>query len=191
MRRLLALAALVATPALAQPAPHPGHYVVEPSHTQILFGVNHLGFTTYYGWFSGASGTLDLQPDPAADRLAITVPTASVTTTSAKLDGELTGPAWFDVARFPQVGFVSTDVTRTGPTTADIAGTLTLHGVARPIVLHASFVGAGVNPLSQAYTVGFSATGTIMRSDYGVSRYVPLVGNEVSLTLAGAFERRD
>ena len=51
------LAALAATASHAQPAARPGHYVVEPSHTQILFGVNHLGFTTYYGWFSGAAGT--------------------------------------------------------------------------------------------------------------------------------------
>ena len=182
-----AAAFAAATAAHAADATRTGHYVVEPEHTQILFGVNHLGFTTYYGWFSGASGTLDLATDPASDQLAITVPTASVTTTSAKLDGELTGPAWFDAARFPQASFTSTSVTSTGPTTA---GTLTLHGVTRPLVLHASFVGAGTNPLDHAYTVGFSATGSFRRSEFGVNKYVPLVGDEVSLTLSGAFEMK-
>ncbi len=190
--------ALTATASHAQPAPathlaadvKPGHYVVEPGHTQILFGVNHMGFTTYYGWLSGASGTLDLATKAAADKLAITVPTGSVKTTSDKLVGELVGTEWLDATQFPQASFTSTKVVRTGAATADITGDFTLHGVTKPLTLHAHFVGAGINPLDQAYTVGFSATGTFRRSQWGVTKYVPLVGDEVSLTLSGAFEMK-
>ena len=181
-------AALAATTAQAADAPRTGHYVVEPSHTQILFGVNHMGFTTYYGWFSDAAGTLDLASNAGADQLAITVPTSSIKTTSDKLVGELNGPEWLDTTKFPQAGFTSTKVVRTGPTTADITGDFSLHGVTKPVTLHAQFVGAGVNPLDHNYTVGFSATGTFKRSQFGVAKYVPLIGDEVSLTLSGAFE---
>jgi polyisoprenoid-binding protein YceI len=67
-------------------------------------------------------------------------------------------------------------------------GNLTLHGVTKPIVLHAHLVGAGVNPINKAYTVGFDASGTIKRSDFGVSMYAPALGDEVQLSIAGAFE---
>lgn len=202
MPRLFHLAAtaalLAANGAHAQtPASHvaadvkPGHYVVEPSHTQILFGVDHLGFTTYYGSFAGASGTLDLAPDATADKFAISVPTASVATTSSKLVSELVSADWLDATKFPTASFTSTGVVRTGAATADITGDFTLHGVTRPLTLHARFVGAGINPLDQHYTVGFSATGTFQRSQFGVAKYVPLVGDQVSLTLSGAFEKKN
>jgi polyisoprenoid-binding protein YceI len=197
--RLAATCALLAASA-AHAQPHtthlaadvrPGHYVVEPAHTQILFAVDHLGFTTYYGSFANASGTLDLAADAAADRLAISVPMGSVSTTSSRLVSELVGTDWLDATKFPDARFTSTAITRTGDATADITGDFTLHGVTHPLTLHARFVGAGVNPLDQAYTVGFSATGSFHRSEYGVAKYVPLVGDEVSLTLSGAFERKN
>lgn len=193
-----ALATLASTMAAAQTPPAashdpaavvPGDYVVEPNHTQILFGVSHMGFTTYYGWFSGASGTLTLAKDVKADKLSIAVPVGSVRTTSDKLDAELTSAQWFDAAAYPQATFVSTAVRRTGPNTADVTGTLTFHGKTHPLVLHARFVGTGVNPLDKAITVGFSATGTIKRSLWGVSTYIPLIGDDVALTLSGAFEK--
>ena len=184
-------------PVLAQGATHvpstvqAGNYAVEPTHTQVGFTLLHLGFSYYSGVFSGVSGTLQLDPaHPDAARLDVTIPIGSVATTSAKLDGELKGPAWFDAAAYPTATFISTRVTPTGLGHADIAGTLTLHGVSRPEVLKARFVGAGVNPLDKHYTVGFEATGAIQRSDFGVKTYVPLVGDDVQLTIAGAFERQ-
>ena len=71
---------------------------------------------------------------------------------------------------------------------ARIDGNLALHCVTRPLTLSADFGGAGVNPLS-AYTVGFKATGHLKRSDFGVTKYVPLVGDDVTLTIAVAFHK--
>lgn len=195
---LIAAAALAAapqawaqSPANSNPASaHAGAYTVEPSHTRIQFRVSHMGFTTWWGDFTGASGRLTLDPArPGASAVEVSVPTASVSTTNATLDGELKGPEWLDAAKFPQIGFRSTSVTRTGADTADVAGQFTLHGVTRPLVLHARFNGAGVNPLDKHYTVGFEATGRIKRSDFGVSKYVPLVGDEVAITVSAAFEQ--
>jgi polyisoprenoid-binding protein YceI len=182
-----ALAAAASNPA----AVSPGAYKVEPTHTRVLFAVSHMGFTTWYGDFTGASGALQLDPQaPARSHVEVSVPTASVTSTNAKLDGELKGPDWLDAARFPTMTFRSRQVTPTGPNTADVAGDLTLHGVTRPVTLQARFNAAGANPLDNAYTVGFEVSGKIKRSDFGVAKYVPLVGDEVDLIISAAFEKQ-
>jgi polyisoprenoid-binding protein YceI len=166
-----------------------GTYKVEPGHTQVMFSVSHFGFTNYSGIFSDASGTLQLDPaDPAASKLTVSIPVNSVMTTSTKLDQELKSAQWFDAAKFPTATFTSTKVTPTGERTATIEGDLTLHGVTKPVTLQAHLGGAGVNPLDKAHTVGFAATGVIQRGDFGVKEYLPVVGNDVHLTIAGAFE---
>jgi polyisoprenoid-binding protein YceI len=169
-----------------------GGYVVEPNHTRVLFAVNHMGFTTYYGDFTGVSGKLDLNPSaPGASSVSVSIPTASVSTTNATLDGELKGADWLDAGKFPAITFKSTSVTPTGPSTAKITGDLTLHGVTRPVTLDASFHGAGVNMLDHKYTVGFDAVAHINRSDYGVKTYVPLIGDQVDVIISAAFEKAD
>ncbi len=183
--------AAAAPPVIHDPARvQPGTYTVDPTHTQVLFSVLHLGFTQYYGNFSGVSGSLSVVPQqPSAMAVTISVPVASVSTTSPKLDGELKSADWLDAARYPTMVFRSQTVTPTGATTADVAGTLTLHGVTLPLTLHATFVGAGVNILDHKETVGFQLSGTVKRSDFGVTKYVPLVSDDVVLMISAAFER--
>ena len=200
LRALLISAALaggLGAPALAQsvanPSPsavQPGAYRIEPSHTRVLFSVSHMGFTTWYGDFTDVSGVLVLDPaHPDASRLDVTLPMASISTTNAKLDGELKSADWFDVARFPTASFRSTSVHVVGQGQADVTGALTLHGVTRPETLRVSFNGAGQNPLDHAYTTGFEVRGQIKRSEFGVSKYVPLVGDTVDLIISAAFEK--
>ena len=168
----------------------PGTYSVDPNHTQVLFSVLHLGFTNYYGSFSGVSGSLSVVPKkPSAMSVTISVPVGSVATTSPKLDAELKSADWLDAAHDPTMVFRSETVTSTGANSADVAGTLTLHGVTKPLTLHATFVGAGVNLLDHKETVGFQLSGTVKRSDFGVTKYVPLVSDDVTLMIAAAFER--
>jgi polyisoprenoid-binding protein YceI len=201
MRILLtaALLALSTAPVIAQ-MPVPGRpdpkavpagaYKVEPNHTQVRFGVLHMGFNPYYGTFSNASGTLQLDPAHAGmAKLSVSVPVASVATTSAKLDEELKSADWLDAGKYPTMTFTSTNVAASG-TAATISGTLTLHGVSKPITLQASFVGAGKNPMGGTQTVGFTAKGIINRSDFGVTKYVPLVSDQVTIEITAAFEKQ-
>ena len=165
-----------------------GLYVVEPLHTRVQFTLSHMGFTDWYGDFAGISGTLQLDPArPSASRVDITIPVASVSTTSAKVDGELKEPAWFGASQYPDIRFVSDKVVPTGTSTAKIYGTLTFHGVSKPIVLETAFHGAGINPIDKSYNVGFNATTSLKRSDFGVAAYVPLIGDEVTLRISAAF----
>jgi polyisoprenoid-binding protein YceI len=166
-----------------------GTYQVEPTHTQVNFSVLHFGFTYYSGVFSNVSGTLKLNPArPSAARLDVTIPISSVQTTSALLDKNLKGPEWFDTAKYPTATFVSTKVTPTGANTAQVEGNLTIRGVTQPETLSVRFIGAGVNPIDKFYTVGFEAVGTVKRSQFGVTAFIPAVSDAVTLNIAGAFE---
>jgi polyisoprenoid-binding protein YceI len=166
-----------------------GTYQVEPTHTQVGFSVLHFGFTYYSGVFSNVSGTLQLNPAHlSVAKLDVTITTGSVQTTSAPLDKRLKGPQWFDAAKYPTATFVSTKVTPTGTNTAQVEGNLTIRGVTEPETLSVRFIGAGVNPIDKVYTVGFEAVGTIKRSQFGVSAFVPAVSDAVTLNIAGAFE---
>jgi polyisoprenoid-binding protein YceI len=169
-------------------AVHGGNYVIEPNHTRVLFSVNHMGFTTWYGEFTGATGSLVLDPaKPSASTLDVSIPVANISTSNAKLDGELKSPAWFDAAQFPTVSFHATNVTVTGKGAARVTGALTLHGVTKTITLQAKLNGAGANPVFKTYTVGFEVSGKIHRSDFGVKAYVPVVGDDVNLIISAAF----
>jgi len=194
----LAAALLLSNAAFAQTAPNTdpaavpaGTYALETTHARVVFSLSHMGFSTWYGDFSGATGTLALDPrNTAAATLDVTIPVASVSTTNAKVDSELKAANWLDAGQFPTITFKSTKVTLTGAATAQVAGDLTLHGVTRPVVLDATFKASGVNMLTKAYTVGFEVKGRIKRSDFGVKTYVPLIGDDVDLTISAPFEKK-
>lgn len=182
-----ATAAIAADPASIQV----GTYALDSSHARVAFGIDHMGLSTWYGDFTGAKGSLTLDPkNVAASKLDITFPTASISTTNATVDGELKDPSWFDAAKYPTITFRSTSVTSTGADTAKVTGDLTFHGVTKPVTLDVKLHGAGPNAMSKVYTVGFDATGSLKRSDFGVTKYVPLVGDKVDLFISAPFEKK-
>jgi polyisoprenoid-binding protein YceI len=167
-----------------------GTYALDPNHTQILYTYKHLGLTQNMGLLSGATGTLTLDPKaPNNAKLSVDVPVNTIHTTIAKLDEELVSPMFFDAAKFPTAHFESTSVSAKGET-ATIQGNLTIHGVTKPATFHATFAAAGANPMSKKESLGFQATATIKRSDFGLGVAVPMVGDQVDLTITSAFEKQ-
>lgn len=167
-----------------------GTYKVESNHTLAQFAVNHFGFNDFFGTIPGATGSLSIDPKALGTaKLDVSLPVDRISTTNATLDAELVSADWFDTATYPTIRFVSQKVEKTGPRTARISGTVTMHGVSKPLTLDATFGGAGVNPMDKAYTIGFAATGTLKRSDFGVSKYVPAVSDEVQIKITAAFEK--
>ena len=187
------LSTVLAGPAIAQVTKEPakiegGAFKVDSDHTQVTFGVDHLGFSIYHGRFSNVTGSLELEPkSPAASKFEISLPTDSVSTTSAKLDGELKSADWLDAAQFPTVTFKSVSVKPEGAGKAAVTGDLTLHGVTKPVTLQVTLNGAGPNPFFKIYTIGFQATGHFKRSEFGVTKYAPAIGDDVTLTISAAF----
>lgn len=206
MRRFAPLAfltvAVLAAPVVAQmtmPTEAPGKfdpkrlvagtYTIDPNHTQVVFTVNRLGFTEFNGMFANPTGTVTLDPKtPATAKVEVTIPIAKVRTTSPELDMALQKADFFDAAKFPTAAFVSTKVAVTG-TNATIIGNLTLHGVTRPVVLKARFIGAG-NEFwgDKKLAFGFAATTSIKRSDFGLTNSIPLVSDKVDLVINAGFE---
>jgi len=196
------VAALLAVPVIAQQMPtvppgaleparvQAGRYTVDTDHTQVAFTVNHLGFNSYYGIFGGATGELTLDPArPTAAAVTITIPIDKIATTSEALNTHLKGADFFDTARFPTATFRSTAVEASG-NRARITGNLTLKGVTKPVVLDAQFTGAGPHPMNRKLQVGFEATTTVKRSDFGISYGIPLVTDDVPLRITVAFEKQ-
>lgn len=202
MKRIVAATLAIATlaigvPIVAQQADtnaasvQAGTYAIDSAHTLVRFTVDHFGISEYFGTLPGATGTLSIDPKNLdAAKLDVSVPTASVSTTNKTLDSELAGAEWLDAAKYPQIRFVSTKVTKTGPSTADIAGNLTLHGVTRPVTLKAKFKAGAVNPMKKVYSIGFTAEGTIKRTAFGVSKYAPLVSDDTQIAITAAFEKK-
>lgn len=167
-----------------------GTYEADPDHTQVAWAVNHFGISAYHGLFGGISGRLTIDPArPTAAALTVTIPVSQVVTTSKELNAHLQGADFFDSAKFPTATFTSTHIAVSG-TTAKISGNLTMHGVTKKVMLNARFTGVGDHPMKKVPTIGFEATTAIKRSDFGMGKYVPLVGDQVDLRITAAFDRR-
>lgn len=168
-----------------------GSYKVDGGHTQVVFAWDHMGFTNNAGTIAEPTGTLTLdKANPANSKVEVTFQIANLRTGVAKLDEHLMKPDFFDAAKFPTATFVSTSVKPEGATGAEITGNLTLHGVTKPVTLDAEFYGAGVQPMSKKENIGFVATGTIKRSEFGMGYGVPVVGDAIELKVIAGFEKQ-
>ncbi|MGE4322087.1 MAG: YceI family protein [Sphingobium sp.] len=164
-----------------------GTYTVDGNHTQIVFAFDHMGFSNNVGVIAMPTGTLTLDPKaPAAAKVAIDIPIANLRTGVAAFDTHLMSADFFEVAKFPTAKFVSTGVTVDG-TGATITGNLTMKDITKPVTLDAEFYGAGT--MQGKENVGFVATTTIKRSDFGMGMAVPLVGDTVELKITAAFQK--
>jgi polyisoprenoid-binding protein YceI len=169
-----------------------GDYAMETRHSQLLFAIPHLGITNYYGRFDRLSGSLSFDPAaPEKSTVTATVDMTSLDTPSHELMGELMGAGVFNTAAFPTATFKSTAVTKTGPATGTITGDLTLHGVTKPVTLNATFGGLTADPFSGADDIGFHATTTVNRKDFGITGMVwdHIVGDDVQITIEAMFQR--
>lgn len=158
-------------------------FTLDPQHTYVLWHISHFGFTTQAGkWY--ATGTLVLDKDkPQNSKVNASIQIANIITGIPELDKHLMGGLFFDVEHFPVTTFVSNKVNVTGKSTAMVEGILTLHGVAKPVVLSVKLNNAGVSPITDKMTVGFTATTSIKRSDFGINTLLPGLGDEVKIDI--------
>lgn len=161
-----------------------GAYALDPSHTSLTFKLSHLGFSNYTAHFTKVSGKLAFDPArPAAMTVEATVDPRSLELNAPPkgFQEELTGEGWLDAGAFPAIAFKSTKVEPTGANTANVTGDLTLHGVTKPVVLAVTFNGGWAANAYDGARIGFSAKGTIKRSDFGIGFGLPAPGTNMGV----------
>ena len=208
MLRVLCLALFLGgpLPSMAQdlPPPEAGNFKIDLGHTRLLFRVSHLGFSNYTAFFRDIDAQLAFDPDhPEAMMLLAKIKAASIETMypdpSVDFNAVLAGADLLDAAKFPEITFTSTAVVLTGENTADVTGDFNLHGVTKPLTLAVVYNG-GYGPVSMdpgGARIGFSATGKLLRSDFGVTMGIPApgtvfgVGDEVQIIIETEFQNAD
>ncbi|MEF3047554.1 YceI family protein [Pseudotabrizicola sp. L79] len=184
MTRFAALAiatAIVAAPAFAEAE----KYTLDSSHSQILFSYNHLGYSTTWGMFSGFAGEIMFdQADPAASSVTVSFPVKTMLTGWEERFTHFMSADFFGAADDEMVTFTSTAIEVTGDTTAKITGDLTLNEVTKSVVLDAVLNQVGDHPMMNKPWAGFSATTTLLRSDYNLGQFAPFVSDEVQVQIS-------
>ncbi|WP_405242364.1 YceI family protein [Lentisalinibacter salinarum] len=161
-----------------------GSYHEDDQHAYVIFSYTHLGFSSPKVRFDDFDVTLKLDTeDPEASEIDVSIDVSSVDSGVEIFDGHLMGAEYFDLENHPAITFESTSVEKTGENTYDISGGLTVKGKTVPVTLAATINGAGEHPLKKVPAVGISATGTVLRSAWGLDQYVPAVSDEVTLTI--------
>lgn len=193
----LALAVLPGCTALRVVTHHPttdlsgmpaGRYTLDPHHASLHFKVMHLGYAHYVGRFDRFSAEIDLVPEaPTRSTVSAEIETASIDTNNATLEEMLRAPSMFDSAAHPLARFVSRELVMTGEGRGVLRGELTVKGRTGPVELAVTLNGAAPNPVTGAPTLGFSATGTLPRSAFGLGAWIPAVGDDVRLEIEAEF----
>ncbi|MFN3845985.1 MAG: YceI family protein [Paracoccaceae bacterium] len=178
---LALIAALASAPAFAEAE----KYALDASHSQILFSYNHLGFSTTWGMFSGFDGEIMFdQANPDVSSVAVSFPVKTMLTGWQDRFDHFMSPDFFGATEDEMVTFTSTGIEVTGDTTAKITGDLTLNAVTKSVVLDATLNQIGDHPMAGKPWAGFSATTTLVRSDYNLGQFAPFVGDEVQVQIS-------
>jgi len=162
-----------------------GTYKIDQSHSKVGFEIAHMVFSSVEGRFKSFSG--DLQVNSKKKVVNVTVEVASINTEEPKRDKHLRSPDFFNAAKYPDMIFKSSKITGNTHGNFKIHGKLTLHGITRPLVLKAKYLGEGKDPWGNM-RYGFKASGHLVRQDFGLkwnklAEAGPLVGDDVELSI--------
>ena len=173
-----------AAPAAAPIKAASGTYTLDASHTDVLVQWNHMGFSNPSAHFGNVEGTLVYDADDVSkSSVQVTLPLSGLNSFTAKFDEHLKSADFFDAAKFPNATFKSTKVESAGANKLTVTGDLTIKDQTKPVVLDVTLNGAGENPMKKAPAIGFDATTTLKRSDFGVGNYAPAVSDEVKVRI--------
>ncbi len=167
-------------------------YTIDASHTSIVFGISHFGYSYTYGRFNRTNGNFVWDnANPAASQFQIAIDAASIDSNDPKRDDHLRNADFFNVKQFPVISFQSTAVrpaagsSTQNPTANmfDVTGNLTIHGVTKQVTLPMKKLGEGLGPYGK-YRCGFFCQTTINRSDFGMTNMLPKIGDQVAITIS-------
>ncbi len=180
----LTLPALLSVLSFSQATLAAERYDFDKTHSQILFFVNHLGFSNSQGEFHDYDGHFEFDAkDWSQSSVEVSIRTASIDMDDYAWDKHLKAKEFFDVKKFPEMRYRSTRVEQTGAKIGKIYGELTLLGITHPVVLDLTLNKVGLHPMRKTPRAGFSATASLKRSEFGMKYAVPMVSDEVELRI--------
>lgn len=184
MHKLLMTTAFVLAAATAHAAPET--YELDSSHSQVVFTYNHLGFSTTTGMFSGFEGEIQFdEDDPANSSVSVSMPVMSMFTGWEKREEHFMSDDFFGAEEGDMVTFTSTGIEVTGEDTALITGDLTMNGVTKSVVLDTVLnQKTESHPMNNRPWMGFDATTTLKRTDFGLGKFAPYVSDEVAVEIS-------
>lgn len=156
-------------------------YTADPAHTYALFSVSHFGYSTMHGRFDKSSGKITLDRAGKTGTVDIAIEAASISTGFAKRDDHLRSPDFFNAAEFPAISYKSSSIKFKGDTPVSVEGKLTLLGASKPVTLAIDAFKCGPNPMSHKEECGAAASAQIKRSDFGMTSFLPGVGDDIKL----------
>lgn len=189
--RILGLGALILSFVISSEAQAQiERYSFDKAHTQILFFADHLGFSSSQGEFLNFDGGFVFdRTRPENSSVEVTIQTSSIDMDHEKWDQHMKSADFFDVENHPTMHFKSTAIEIEGEKAAKIIGDLTILNVTKPITLDVTYNKSGKHPFSGKYVSGFSATGVVKRSEYGMTYGLPMLGDDISLRIEVEGER--
>ncbi|MFT3790214.1 MAG: YceI family protein [Rudaea sp.] len=161
-------------------------YDIDAGHSSVIFSWNHIGFSNPSARFDKIEGSVLLDAaDLTKSSVAVSLPLEGLDSGIAKLDEHLKSPDFLDAAKYPTITFKSTKIEKIGENGLKITGDLSVHGVTKPVTLDARVNKIGLFEMGpfKAQAAGFDATTTIKRSDFGVTKYVPAVSDEIPVRI--------
>lgn len=162
-----------------------GGYEVDATHAYINFQYNHLGLSNPTLSFDDFTVDLDLDnADPTKSSFAVTIDPASIVTGSDIWKDHLTSGDWFDVATHPEITFQSTAVEAAGDGAYKVTGDLTVKDMTKPVTLNVTINAAMNHPMSGKPVIGLDASGSVLRSEFGLGKFAPNVSDEVQLNIS-------
>ncbi|AKE53133.1 YceI family protein [Kangiella geojedonensis] len=162
----------------------PVEYEFDTVHSQIIFKINHLGYSNSFGKFPTFRGELTFdQEDWSNSSTSVEIKAASIDLENKKWNDHMKNADFFHVDKYSKLSFKSTKLEKTGDNTGVLHGDLTILDKTRPVTLDLTLNKAGIHPMSEQQHVGFSARGTIKRSEWGMTYGVPAVADDVHIII--------
>jgi polyisoprenoid-binding protein YceI len=177
---ILSLIAGLSVPAFSAPET----YVIDGDHSFPRFEYNHFGYSLQQSRFDKTSGKISLDRAARTGAADITIDTRSVNTGNPTLNSHLMGDGFFDVEKFPTITYKSTSVKFEGDNPVAIVGNLTVKGITKPVTLTVTAFNCKMHPFAKKDACGANASAKVKRSDFNLDKYVPSVGDEVTLSIS-------
>jgi len=183
MQKVYVVMPMLAAVLCSAPAGAADTYSIDLRHTHPSYEIDHFGWSIQRGRFDNVTGTIVLDRVTKAGSVDVRIEVSSVSTGVSKLDEHLKSEDFFDAAKYPTISFKSSKIVFNADAPSSVPGEMTILGVTKPVTLNVTHFSCGQHPMLKKEVCGAEARATIKRSEFGMSKFLPALGDEVKLLI--------